>query len=357
MLPRACPCTLLWLVLLMTGTAGCQRPAERRFEFSPNASSRSGLVALEDSVLVGTETGALLRLDRTGRPGWRLKFAQEIASRPVRAGNTVIVGTTGGELIRLETKNAQERWHLTGEPPLLTDLVADEASVYVLDSEGAVRAHALDTGQVRWRRPAPKRETPPAQPTPRLPPPILVEGTLVVAQGDSGLVALSPEDGALRWRHPVEQVLGLAREAETLYVTTRTGRVVALNALDGTLRWEKQHASLLTSPPTVALGKLWVGAEPIQLLALSPASGETLSSTDLPAPLVTRLAIRGEWLLIPTSGREGRLLALNSQGMAPLFSLQADTPLRTEPVLIEDQLFVVGLDGRVLSWTLRDPKP
>ncbi|ADO70094.1 PQQ-binding-like beta-propeller repeat protein [Stigmatella aurantiaca] len=357
MLPRACPCTLLWLVLLVTGTAGCQRPAEQRFEFSPHASSRSGLVALEDSVVVGTETGALLRLDRTGRPGWRLKFAQEIASRPVRSGNTVIAGTTGGELVRLETKTAQERWRVTGEPPILTDLVADEASVYVLDSEGAVRAHALDTGQVRWRRPAPKRETPPSQPSLRLPPPVLAEGTLVVAQGDSGLVAFATEDGTPRWRRPMAQVLGLAREAETLYVTTRTGRVAALNALDGTLRWEKQPASLLTSPPTVALGKVWVGAEPTQLLALSPSTGETLSSTDLPAPLVTRLAIWGERLLIPTSGPQGQLLVLNEREMTPLFSLQADTPLRTEPVLLGDQLFVVGLDGRVLSWTLREPKP
>ncbi|WP_225410084.1 outer membrane protein assembly factor BamB family protein [Stigmatella hybrida] len=354
MLPRACPCTLLWLVLLVTGTAGCQRPAERRFEFSANASSRSGLVALEDGVLVGTETGALLRLDRTGKPGWRLRFAQEVAARPVKSSNTVVVGTTGGELVGVEIPTGQERWHLTGQPPILTDLTADASSVYVLDAEGGVRAHALDTGQVRWSRPPPKQDASPARPSA----PLLIGDTLVVATGAAGLVALSTEDGTPRWTHPLEQVLGLALDAGTLYATARNGRVVALNASGGALRWEKQPSTLLTSPPTVALGKLWVGTgtEPPQLLALSPGTGETFSSTNLPAPLVTRPAIWEERLLIPTSGSQGQLLVLNPEGMTPLFSLQADTPLRTEPVLLGAQLFVLGLDGRVLSWTLRAPK-
>ncbi|SEU16062.1 PQQ-binding-like beta-propeller repeat protein [Stigmatella erecta] len=358
MLPRACPCTLLWLVLLVTGTAGCQRPAERRFEFSANASSRSGLLALEDGVLWGTETGALLRLDRTGKPSWRLRFAQEVAARPVKSGNTVVVGTTGGELVGLAVPTGQEHWHLTGQPPILTDLTADASSVYVLDAEGGVRAHALDTGQVRWSRPSPKQEASPAATASRLPSPLLVGDTLVVAVGATGLVALSTQDGTQRWLHPMEQVLGLALDAETLYATARDGRVVALNASDGALRWEKQPTALLTSPPAVALGKLWVGTgtEPPQLLALSPETGETLSSLNLPAPLVTRPAIWQERLLIPTRGSHGQLLVLNPDGMVPLFSLQADTPLRTEPVLLGDQLFVLGLDGRVLSWTLRAPK-
>jgi outer membrane protein assembly factor BamB len=358
MLPRACPCTLLWLVLLVTGTAGCQRPAERRFEFSPNAPSRSGLLALEDGVLVGTETGALLQLDRTGKPGWRLKFAQEVAARPVKSRDTVVAGTTGGELLGLEAQTGQERWHLTGEPPLLTDLTADTSSVYVLDAAGGVRARALDTGQALWSWPPPPQAASPALTPSRRPPPLLMEDTLVAAVGATGLVALSTKDGTQRWHHPLEQVLGLAREEGTLYATARNGRVVALNASDGTLRWERQPASQLTSPPMVALGRLWVGAgtEPSQLLALDPATGETRSSTHLPGPLVTRPVLWEGRLLVPTSGRQGQLLVLLPEGTEPLFVLQADTPLRTEPVLLGDQLFVLGLDGRVLSWTLRAPR-
>jgi outer membrane protein assembly factor BamB len=304
---------------------------------------------------VGTETGTLLRVDRTGKPGWRLRFAQEVAARPVKSGNTVVAGTTGGEWVGLAASTGQERWHLTGQPPLLTDLTADDTSFYLVEATGSVRAHALDTGQVRWSRPSPPQEASPF----RLPAPVLAGDTLVASVGAKGLVALSTANGTPRWTHPLAQVLGLTREGETLYAAASQGRVVALNASDGSVRWEKQPAAVLTSPPTVALGRLWVGTgtEPPQLLALSPETGETLSHTDLPAPLVTRPVIWRERLLIPTSGRQGLLLILNPEGMTPLFSLQADTPLRTEPVLLGDQLFVLGLDGRVLSWTLRAPKP
>jgi outer membrane protein assembly factor BamB len=60
---------------------------------------------------------------------------------------------------------------------------------------------------------------------------------------------------------------------------------------------------------------------------------------------------------VPTSGREGLLLVLRRQGGAPVLTLRMDTPLRTQPVVIGDQLFVLGLDGRVLSWNLRPPEP
>jgi outer membrane protein assembly factor BamB len=355
MLPRACPCTLLLLVLLATGAGGCQRQPERVFEFSTDASSRAGLVALEDGVLVGNEAGALVRLDRRGEPVWRVKFGQEVAARPAVSGDSVLVGTVGGELARLGLADAAERWRLTGEPPVLTALVADDTSVYVVGPEGAVRAHALDTGQVRWKRPGPRAEESRLEPGQRLPAPVLAQGVLVVALGEAGLVGLSTAEGAVRWRHPMAQVLGMTLEGDTLYVSARNGRMIALGVADGSLRWDHSPATILTSPPTYVQGVLWAGTEPPQLLAISPKDGRRLTGISLPAPLVAQLAVHGELLVVPTSGREGQLLVLRRQGGPPVFSLRADTPLRTPPVVLGDQLFVLGLDGRVLSWSLRTP--
>ncbi|MBN1210098.1 MAG: PQQ-binding-like beta-propeller repeat protein [Myxococcaceae bacterium] len=358
MLSRACPCTVLLLVLLATGTTSCQRPTERVFEFSTDASSRAGMVALGDGVLVGNEAGTLLRLARRGELIWRVRLGAEVAARPTISGDSVIAGTVGGELVRLGLADGTERWRLTGEPPVLTALVSDDTSVYVVGPDGTVRAHALDTGQVRWQRPAPKGggETS-AEPGQRLPSPVLAERVLIVAAGEAGLVGLSTGDGAILWRRPLlTQVLGMVREGDTLYVSTRSGRMAALGVEDGALRWEQTPAAVLTSPPTYHRGVLWVGTEPPELLAVSPSEGRRLSGVSLPSSLVTQLAVHGELLLVPTSGREGVLLALRRQGGAPVFSLRTDTPLRTPPVVIGDQLFVLGLDGRVLSWTIRAPE-
>jgi len=357
MLPRLCPCTAVLLVFLATGLAGCQRPAERVFEFSTDASSRAGLVALESGVVVGNEAGTVLRVDRRGEAVWRVKLAQEVAAPPTVSGDSVIAGTVGGELASLALADGAERWRLTGEPPVLTALVSDATSAYALGPDGAVRAYALDTGKVRWRRPPPRVEEAKLEPGQRLPAPVLATEVLVVALGEAGLVGLSTENGSVRWRRALPQVLGMTREADTVYVTTRNGRVAALGLADGSPRWEQTPAPQLTSPPTYALGSLWVGAEPPQLLELSPADGKPLSGTPLPAALVTQLAVHGEVLLVPTSGREGQLLGLKRQAAAPAFSLRADTPLRTPPIVMGDQLFVLGLDGRVLSWSIRTPTP
>jgi outer membrane protein assembly factor BamB len=64
-----------------------------------------------------------------------------------------------------------------------------------------------------------------------------------------------------------------------------------------------------------------------------------------------------EWVLVPTRDSQGWLLALKPREGPPVFTLRLDTPLLTRPVVLGDQLFVLGQDGRVLSWRLQPPKP
>ncbi len=356
----ACPRTVMLLTLVAGWMVACQQPTERLFHYSSDASSRSGLVALEDGVLLGNEAGALVRLGRNGEPVWRVDLGREVAARPAVAGDGVLAGTVVGDLVHLALADGKERWRLTGQPPVLTPLVADAASLYVVAPDGAVRAHALDSGQVRWRRPAPKPEESHLDASRPLPTPVLAGGLLVVALGDAGLVALSPAEGAVKWRLPLPQVLGMEVAGDTLFATTRTGRVVALGLAEGVKRWETTPAPTLTSPPTLAQGQLWVGtaqADGAALLGLSPAGGAVQSRVALPAPLVARPVPFTDLLLVPTNDRQGRLLALRWPPGEVAFTLRMDTALRTPPVVLGTQLFVLGQDGRVLSWRLEPPKP
>ncbi len=356
MLLPARPRLVLTLALLGL-MLGCRQPADPRFSWSSDAPSRAGLVAVEDGVLVGNEAGRLVRLDSTGQPRWRVELEREIAAPPTVAGENLLVGTVGGTLVRLSLAEGTERWRLTGQPPFLTPPVADATSLYVVGPDGGVRALARDTGQERWRRPLPAKEPRPDALRP-LPRPRIAGGWLVVALGDAGLFALSPQDGRVRWRQPVTQVLGLeTRDDGTLYVSTRQGEVLAIGLARGEVRWRWRHATTLTSPPTFAQGRLWVGSGDPLLLALDPEEGRELSRRVLPAPLVTQGVAFQDWLLVPTRSPEGWLLALApGEGPAAL-TLRLDTPLTTRPVLLGDQLLVLGQDGRVLSWRLQPPRP
>ncbi|RKG79755.1 outer membrane protein assembly factor BamB family protein [Corallococcus terminator] len=374
----ACP-RLPWLprltLTLTLAVMACQRaPVDTAFQFSSDASSRTGLTAVADGVLLGNEAGAVLRLDREGRPVWRVSLGREVAVAPVEAGSAVIAGTVVGDVVCLALEDGKERWRLGGEPPVLTPPVVDEAhrSVFLVAPDGAVRALATDSGQVRWKRPAPK---PPGSavpgPVPGVPPvpgapmeggappaPVLVEGVLVVALGASGLWALEPETGAPRWSLPVTDVVGLDSERDTVFVATRAGRVLALSVKDGSTRWEQRLADGVTGPPARALGALWLGAGPSSLVGLSTSEGREVARVVLPSPLLERVQVGLEdLLLVPTSGREGQLVALRAPGWTPAFTVRADTSLRTRPVVRGPLVFVLGLDGRVLAWRLRVPPP
>ncbi|MBJ6760911.1 PQQ-like beta-propeller repeat protein [Myxococcaceae bacterium JPH2] len=361
MSPRVCPCTPRHFALALTlAVMACHEPAEPVFRASTDASARAGLLSLEDGVLAANEAGAVIRLDRAGAVRWRVALGREVAARPVLAGDNVIVGTVGGDVVKLALSDGAERWRLTGEPPVLTAPVTDEAgsTVYLVAPDGAVRALSVETGQVRWRLPAPKAEEARLAPARGPPAPVMAEGLLLLALGDAGLVAVSAQDGAVRWKQPLTGVLGLEVERGGLFAGTRSGRVVALSLRDGSTRWNQQVAETLTGPPTRLLGTVWVGAGPAQLVGLAPADGHEVARVTLPAPLVTQVGTAfGTLLLVPTNEREGRLVVLKAPAWDVALSLRTDTSLRTRPVVQGAQVFQLGQDGRVLSWKLRVPEP
>ncbi|AGC42977.1 putative lipoprotein [Myxococcus stipitatus DSM 14675] len=364
MSPRTCPCRppLLALALTLVMAVGCREPAETAFRTSTDASSRAGLTPLPDGVLTGNEAGAVVRLDPSGGIVWRVALGREVATRPVVAGDSVIAGTVAGDLVRLALSTGTEQWRLTGEPPVLTPLVMAPGgtAVYVVAPDGAVRALAVDTGKVRWRVAPPKPDEAHLDTRRGLPSPVLAGGRLVVALGDAGLRALSLEDGGLAWQRELRNVLGLAARGDVLYASTRDQRVWALQAKDGTPLWEKGFSEELTGPPSSALGVLWVGAskeESPVLLGLDLATGQEVARVELPDRLTTAVAeVHGDVLLVPTQGRQGRLVALKRPTWERAFSLRTDTALRSQPVVIGDQVFVLGRDGRILSWKLRPPE-
>lgn len=351
-------CRRFVLLLTLLGLMGACRPsADRRFEYASGAPSRAGLVALDNGVLVSNGAGRLVRLNLRGEERWSVTLAREIATPPTLSGDSLVAGSVGGTLVSLTLAQGTERWRLTGQPAVLTPLVSDTDLLYAVAPDGAVRALTLVSGELRWRHPLPPGEPLPEAQRP-LPTPVLAGGLVVVALGDAGLFALSAQEGRVRWHLPLRQVLGMVvGDEEVLYVSTRAGEVLALTLATGEVRWRHAHSSPLTSPPSLAQGRLWVGTSEPLLLALAPEGGQEVFRVSLPAPLVTQVTSDGERVWVPTRGGEGRLLALVPGQPQPTVSLRLDTALPTRAVLVGEQLFIQGQDGRVLSWRLQPPHP
>ncbi|MBF5043827.1 PQQ-binding-like beta-propeller repeat protein [Aggregicoccus sp. 17bor-14] len=338
------------LLLMLLALAGCKRPVEQVVAYSSDASSRTGLLPLADGVLLGNEAGALLRLRADGTVLWRAMLGREVAARPAVSGGHVLAGTVGGDLVCVDLQTGAERWRLTGQPPVLADLAADEGAVYVMAPDGSVRAHAVDTGALRWRRPGL-----PPQVAARLPPPltpVLGAGTLVLVQGNK-VLGLSAQDGAERWREAKGEVVGLTGDGQSVFLSTRTGGLLRLRPADGSTVWEVSPAVGATSAPSLAGGRVWMGAPPSELVGVKLEDGSLAWKSHLPAPLSGGVAVLGDTVLVPLQGPEGLLLGLQQPGEDPVFEQRLDTRLLSAPAVLGDTALVLGRDGRVLGYRLR----
>ena len=193
---------------------------------------------------------------------------------------------------------------------------AAEPGVYVAVPGDQVYALHTDTGEVRWRVPAPRDLRDGASWAP-----VAAGGSLFLVESgrDGAVSALDSRDGSERWRRPIEHAHAPAAVGDgRVYVSASdTGRVgpasiYALDADDGKVAWERQ----LTPrgevwPPAVDDGVVYVPTKEFRggtqvrsyLTALDAGDGHTLWERDLPDLLAPEApTVAGDALYLRTQG-------------------------------------------------------
>jgi outer membrane protein assembly factor BamB len=136
---------------------------------------------------------------------------------------------------------------------------------------------------------------------------------------------------------------------------TRPGKLHALSATDGRLAWAQDLEGEATGGPWLARGRLWYGLkgrEGDYLVAANLETGAESWRVQLPARLSGSLGEYRDLVLVPTSGRDGRLFGFRPGQSARILDLRADSPLRSGPVVFDDEAVVLASDGRVLAWEI-----
>ncbi len=340
----------LALVAIAVALTGCNSPAEVAFAYSSDAPSRTGLLPLADGVVLGNEAGALIRIDEDGREKWRLELVRELVARPARVGNTVVAVTTAGEWVGVDLDSGRERWRLGGKPIVHLPLASDEQRAFAVADDGSVQAISGGSGGTAWKRLPPRGLPARAELTA---PPVWLGWRLFVGLGPAGMFALDPLEGATLWHQPIGDVVGFLAEGERVYALTRDGALFALRATDGQTEWSQKLGVSAQSGPWLARGLLWIGLKDEDaLIAVDPQNGAEVWRVKLPAALRGGVGEYRDLVLVPTNGREGRLLGFRPGQAAPILDLRADSPLRTEPVVLDDRTLVLAADGRVLAWDI-----
>lgn len=345
--------------MLLVSVSACTKPAEELFRVSSDGASRTGLAPAQEGVVFGNAAGALLYVDEKGATRWRLTLQREIAARPVVLGELAIAASVGGEWVGVRLDSGEVSWRLTDGPRVLTALTTDGTRIFALSAEGAVFALQPTSGNPRWVRRAPRGYEPPAVPE-ALAAPIVSGGRLILALGDGRIQALNTETGAVLWSVKEKGVIGFAAEEgpeETVYFSREDGAVVALAGASGEEIWEARLGREATSPPTLLDGRLYVGGGAEELVVLSAKEGRELARAELPGPLRGEIVAQDGWLLVPTAGVEGFLVALNATTLESGQRLRLDSPLRTRAEVVSGRVFVAARDGRLFGFRLRPPEP
>lgn len=211
-----------------------------------------------DSLLVASRDGVVARLDAaTGNPVWRVELDTPLIAGVGSDGNTTVVAAQDGSLIALDRDGAQ-RWRSAVGAEIVTVPAVGVGLVVARGSDNRVSAWDLDTGKRRWS-------------FDRQPPALVLRQTASVAMDPGSayvglpggrLVALSLQNGALRW----EAAIGLPRGSNEI---ERIADVVGSPLISGrevcAAAWQGRIACLDTSSGRAAWGRELAAAAGIDL--------------------------------------------------------------------------------------------
>ena len=328
----------------------CSAPLVPVFTSSGDAPSRSGLTALGEGAVFGNDAGRVICLDGAGRVLWTVETGAEIELPLVVSEDGVVGAVSGGDtLVALDAETGHERWRAGGQPPVAA-IAAAGTRLLLLGKEGELRSFPARAGGMPLRRGWNASLGLRGRASPRA---LLSLERGVLAIGPSAVLLLSPEDGALRWKAPAHEATGAVQEGDALWVAEQSGRLLVLDARTGTQRRVVPAGQRIISPPSAALGRVWVGTEDRSLVGIDAHGQQPPFRASLPAALLGGVAEWQDRVLVPTAGREGRLLAIDLARPGSPATARLDSALRTRPLVRGGVAWVLAADGRVVGFRFR----
>ncbi|MCG6897170.1 MAG: outer membrane protein assembly factor BamB [Thiocapsa sp.] len=240
-------------------------------------------------VVVHTLDDSIYGIDaNTGAEQWRINYPAPVltlrgSSSPVVTPGGVIVGLSGGKLVKLDPSDGSPLWEVTitrpsgrSELARIADIDADPLVIgtiaFVGSYNGDLAAVDITTGTVLWRRELSAHAGLAAD-----------QSDLFITDSSDQVWGAAPSDGAGRWRQEAlryRQLTAPALLPNLVAVGDLDGYVHLLARSDGRLvgRTRITGKGAITARPLVAGGRLYVYADDGTLAALSLGSASPTRS-------------------------------------------------------------------------------
>ena len=322
------------------------------FETEDNVASRP--VVAGETVVFGAENRNVYGLDaRTGEELWMVETGGPVVSSPALADGVVVIGSDDGAVYGLDPATGEQKWIYLAEGPVEAPVTASDGVAYVASRSGELTALDARTGKEIWvTAPGEVLRTAPA-----------VSASEVFVVNDAyGLIAFDRRTGKKLWEVASGSYVGPPLVVgDELLVATYDGRVQRFGpGGERTGGWEGAAAGnpidgepTFSMGPTAGGGVVWAATDTADVLRIGPASGPALIEPSWAAafsnppfsgdaPQYTAAGYRGEALLLGASNSVYLLDVENGEARR-VGSLDAGSgsPV-SEPVVAGDTLLAAS---------------
>lgn len=293
-----------------------------------NRSARlsGGIGLTADTLYIGTENAQVFAIDiSNGDLRWMSKVSGEVIASPVYDSGKVVIHTTRGDLIALDSNSGDELWKLANNQPKLTlrgssTPSVSQGGVVFGRADGYIAGALIDNGQPIWQLPVARPYG--ATELDRLVDvdmqPIIRNGIVYVLAYNGNLLAIDLLKGQQLWSQEYAGYNDITLAGNDIYLTDYRSHVYAVNRNDGAKLWEnKQLSYRFVTGPTIANEFLVVGDAEGYLHWIDRASGGFVAQQKLDsdglyqAPVAT-----ATHLYLQT--RSGKLIAIEK----PIINIQ-----------------------------------
>lgn len=229
-----------------------ESPGTVRWRFHPEGTiyGPPAFDAKTGRIYFGATDKKLYALDARGLFLWAYQTGDNVASRPVVAGDTVVFGGENRNIYGLDAGTGEERWKVHTGGPIVSSPAYADGVVIIGSDDGAVYGLDPSTGHEKWRYLAKGPVEAPVT---------AVDGVAYVASRSGELTALEARMGKEIWTSPKGEILRTAPAVgdTEIFVVDDAQGLLAFDRRTGKKRWGIPNGSYV-GPPLVAGDELVV---------------------------------------------------------------------------------------------------
>jgi len=221
-------------------------------------------------------------------PRWQTRLSGQIYASPVVEGGVAYVGTSGGTMNAVDSRDGKILWAVAVDGPIFGAAAVAGDALYFAADDGWLRKLARADGREIWRYDLGDARAARVLPHPQVfawdwqgAAPVVAEGVVFVGAGDGGFHAVDAATGARRWRFATGGRIrnGATVDGASVLVGSADHLLYALDRASGRELWRFDTGAEVDATPVVHDGRVLIGNRGYGLHAVDAATGSLIWKT------------------------------------------------------------------------------